>query len=158
MHIRKRSAHLTRMYVEGVSNYSAYKGGRLSYIREYDPDPMIQVDLTSKMDIDRAIKILYERRELSKQEVQMLQYVMSDGRLSRRDISAMIKEDYGYTVDQRTISRRLESAYWKIQKFLGSEYSDSKIFKMVAKSKGYPPPYILSDEEIDKAQVIMERV
>jgi DNA polymerase III delta prime subunit len=119
---------------------------------------MIQVDLTSKMDIDRAINILYARKELTKQEVQMLFYVMSDGRLSRRDISAMIKEDYGYNIDQRTISRRLESAYWKIQKFLGSEYSDSKIFKMVAKSKGYPSPYILSDEEIDKAQAIMERV
>lgn len=156
--MRKRSAHLLRMYVEGISNFSAYKGGRLSYIREYDADPMIQVDLTSKMDIDRAIKILYKRKELSKQEVQMLLYVMSDGRLSRRDISAMIREEYGYTIDQRTISRRLESAYWKIQRFLGNEYADSKIFKMVAKSRGYPPPYILSDDEVDKCQQIMERV
>lgn len=156
--MRKRSAHLTRMYIEGISNFSPYKGGRLSYVRDYDPDPMIQIDLTSKMDIERAIRILYNRKELTKQEVQMLLYVMSDGRLSRRDISVMIKEDYGYTVDQRTISRRLESAYWKIQRFLGSEYSDSKIFKMVAKSRGLPPPYILSDEDIDKCQQIMERV
>lgn len=156
--MRKRSAHLTRLIIEGVSNYSEYKGGKLSYVREYDPSPMINVDLTSKMDIERAIKILYERKELSKQEVQMLRYVMSDGRLSRRDISAMIKEEYGYTVDQRTISRRLESAYWKIQRFLGFEYSDSRIFKMVAKQKGYPQPYILSDDEIDKAQTVMERV
>jgi len=155
---KKRSAHLLRIYVEGISNYSAYKGGRLNYIREYDPNPMIQVDLTSKMDIERAIKILYLRKELSKQEILMLRYVIADGRLSRRDISAMIKEDFGYTVDQRTISRRLESAYWKIQKFLGFEYSDSRVFKMVAKKYGYPPPYILSDEEIDKAQQIMERV
>jgi hypothetical protein len=28
----------------------------------------------------------------------------------------------------------------------------------VARQKGYPPPYILSDDEIDKCQVIMERV
>jgi hypothetical protein len=155
---RKRSAHLLRVYVEGISNYSEYKGGRLNYVREYDPNPMIQVDLTSKMDIERAIKILYQRKELSKQEILMLKYVIADGRLSRRDISAMIKEDFGYTVDQRTISRRLESAYWKIQRFLGFEYADSRIFKMVAKKYGYPPPYILSDDEIDKCQVVMERV
>ena len=156
--VRKRSAHLTRMMIEGVSNFSPYKGGRISYVREYDPDPMIQVDLITKMDIDRAIKILYERRELTRQEVQMLRYVMADGRLSRRDISAMIHEEYGYTVDQRTISRRLESSYFKIAKFLGFEYSDSRVFKMVAKMKGHPPPYILSEEDIEKAQIIMERV
>lgn len=155
---RKRSAHLTRMIVEGISGYSPYKGGRISYVREYDPDPMIHVDLISKIDIDRAIKILYERRELSKQEVQMLRYVMADGRLSRRDISAMIRDEYGYTIDQRTISRRLETAYGKISSFLGFDYSDSRVFKMVAKMRGFPPPYILSDEDIDKAQAVMERV
>jgi hypothetical protein len=156
--MRKRSAHLTRLMVEGVSNYSEYKGGRLNYVRDYDPAPTINVDLTSKMDIDRAISILYKRKELSKQEVLMLKYVMADGRLSRRDISAMIKEEHDIDINQRTISRRLESAYWKIQSFLGFEYSDGRIFKMVAKQKGYPQPYILSDDEIDKAQVIMERV
>lgn len=156
--MRKRSAHLTRLMIEGVSNYSAYKGGRLNYVRDYDPDPNINIDLTTKMDIDRAIKILYERKELSLQEIQMLRYVMADGRLSRRDISKMIQEEEGYYVDQRTISRRLESAYGKIAKFLGFEYSDSRIFKMVAKQWGRPYPYILSDDEIDKVQTIMERV
>jgi isopropylmalate/homocitrate/citramalate synthase len=144
--------------IEGVSNFSAYKGGRLSYVREYDPSPMIQVDLTTKMDIERAIKILFRRGELNKQEVQMLRYVMSDGRLSRRDISAMIQKEEGYYVDQRTISRRLDSAYQKISKFLGFEYSDGRIFKMIAKKLDYPPPYLLSDDEIDKFQTIMERV
>jgi hypothetical protein len=155
---RKKSAHLTRLIVEGISNYSAYKGGRLNYIRDYDPDPMINVDLTAKMDIERAISILYARKELSKQEVQMLSYVMMDGRLSRRDISKMIQEYEGYYVDQRTISRRLESAYAKIAKFLGFEYSDSRIFKMAAKQIGRPYPYILNDDEIDKYQQIMERI
>jgi hypothetical protein len=156
--MRKKSAHLTRMLIEGISGFSPYKGGRLSYVREYDPSPMIMVDLTTKMDIDRAIKVLYQRKELSKQEIQMLQYVMLDGRLSRRDISAMIEKEEGYSIDQRTISRRLESAYWKISRFLGFEYGDGRVFKMVARQRGYPPPYILSDDEIDKAQVIMERV
>jgi hypothetical protein len=110
------------------------------------------------MDIERAIKILHQRKELSNQELKMLSYVMSDGRLSRRDISAMIKEDYNENIDQRTISRRLDSAYWKISRFLGFEYSDGRVFKMVARQKGYPPPYILSDDEIDKCQQIMERV
>jgi hypothetical protein len=146
------------MLIEGISSYSPYKGGRLSYVRDYDPSPQIMVDLTTKMDIEWAIRTLSERGELSKQEIQMLNYVMSDGRLSRRDISAMIKEELGYSVDQRTISRRLESAYWKISRFLGFEYGDGRVFKMVARQKGYPPPYILSDDEIDKCQVIMERV
>jgi hypothetical protein len=144
--------------VEGISNYSPYKGGRLNYIREYDPDPNINIDLTTKIDIDRAITTLYQRKELSDQELQMLRYVMADGRLSRRDISKMIQQEEGYYVDQRTISRRLESAYGKIAKFLGFEYSDSRIFKMVAKQMDRPYPYILSDEEIDKVQQIMERV
>lgn len=154
----KRSAHLLRMYVEGMSSFSPYKGGRLSYQRDYDPDPMISVGAVEKMDIDRAIKILYQRKELSNQEVQMLSYVILDGRLSRRDISKMIQAEEGYYIDQRTISRRLESAYSKISRFLGYEYGDSKIFRMVARQKGYPPPYILSDEEIEKVQTIMERV
>jgi hypothetical protein len=156
--MRKRSAHLTRLTIEGISSFSEYKGGRLNYVRDYDPDPTINVDLISKMDIERAIKILYERKELSEQEIQMLAYVMLDGRLSRRDISKMIQEQEGYYVDQRTISRRLETAYNKISKFLGFEYSDARIFKMVAKQRGMPPPYILSDDDIDKAQQIMERV
>jgi hypothetical protein len=146
------------MLIEGISGFSPYKGGRLSYVREYDPSPMIMVDLTTKMDIEWAINTLFRRKELSKQEIQMLRYVMLDGRLSRRDISAMIEKEEGYSIDQRTISRRLESAYWKISRFLGFEYGDGRVFKMVARQKGYPPPYILSDDEIDKAQVIMERV
>ena len=156
--MRKRSAHLTRVLIEGISNFSPYKGGRLSYVREYDAQPMIQIDLATKMDIERAIKILYKRRELSKQEIQMLRYVMSDGRLSRRDISAMIEKDEGFYVDQRTISRRLESAYLKISRFLGFDYGDGRLFKMVARQRGYPPPYILSDDEIADCQAIMERV
>ena len=156
--MRKKSSHLTRVLIEGISNFSPYKAGRLSYVREYDPVPMIMVDLTTKMDIDRAINILFRRGELSKQEIQMLRYVMSDGRLSRRDISAMIEKEEGFYVDQRTISRRLESAYLKISRFLGFDYSDGRVFKMVAKKLGYPPPYLLSDEEIEKYQSIMERV
>ena len=156
--MRKKSSHLTRVLIEGISNFSPYKGGRLSYVREYDPAPMINVDLTTKIDIERAIDILFKRGELNKQEIQMLNYVMSDGRLSRRDISAMIEKEEGYYVDQRTISRRLESAYLKISRFLGFEYSDGRIFKMIAKKLGYPPPYLLSDEEIEKFQQIMERV
>ena len=154
----KKSAHLTRVLIEGISNFSPFKGGRLSYIREYDSQPMIQVDLTTKMDIERAIKILFKRGELSKQEIQMLRFVMMDGRLSRRDISAMIQEEEGYYVDQRTISRRLESAYLKISRFLGFDYGDSRLFKMVAKQRGYPAPYLLSDDEISDCQAIMERV
>jgi hypothetical protein len=156
--MKKRSSHLTRLLIEGISNFSFYKGGRLSYVREYDPSPMINVDLTTKMDLERAISVLHKRGELSPQEIQMLNYVMSDGRLSRRDISAMIEKEEGYYVDQRTISRRLESAYFKIAKFLGFEYQDGRVFKMVARQKGYPSPYLLSDDEIDKAQALMERV
>ena len=156
--MRKKSAHLTRVLIEGVSSYSPYKGARLTYVREYDPTPQISLDLTTKMDIDRAIKILHERNELSKQEVKMLMYVMMDGRLSRRDISAMIKADEGLYVDQRTISRRLESAYLKLSKFLGFEYSDSRMFQILAKKQGKPYPYILSDEEIEKCQTTWERV
>jgi len=155
---RRKSAHLTRILVEGISSYSAYKGGKLRYAKEYDPNPTIAVDLTTKIDLERAIKILYDKDELSDQELLMLRYVALDGRLSRRDISKMIEKDQGFYVDQRTISRRLESAYLKIAKYLGFEFSDSRIFKMVAKAKGYPPPYILSDDEIDKIQQVMERV
>lgn len=158
MRTRKKSAHLTRTLIEGISAYSPYKGARLSYIREYDPLPQISIDLTVKMDIQRAIKILYQRGELSEQEVKMLWYVMLDGRLSRRDISAMIQAEEGVYVDQRTISRRLESAYLKISKFLGFEYSDSRMFQMVAKRMGKPYPYILNYDEIDKAQQTWERV
>lgn len=154
----RRSAHLTRIIIEGLSNYSAYRGGKISYTREYDPTPNINVDLTSRMDIHRAIKLLYQSGDLSSQEIKMLSYVISDGRLSRRDISAMIKEEEGIYIDQRTISRRLESAYLKISKFLGFEYQDSRIFKMVAKRMGRPAPYILNDDEIDKIQQLMEKV
>jgi len=156
--MKKKSAHLTRMLIEGISAYSPYKGGRLAYVREYDADPQIVIDVITKMDIHRAIKILYERKELSKQEAKMLMFVMLDGRLSRRDISAMIQAEEGTYVDQRTISRRLESAYWKISKFLGFEYSDSRMFQIMAKKIGKPYPYILNDDEIDKAQQIWERV
>lgn len=161
----KRSAHLTRTMIEGISSFSEYKGGRLMYVREFDPSPMINVDLISKIDLTRAMKELFQRGELSRQEMQMLRYVMLDGRLSRRDISFMIQQEEGYYVDQRTISRRLESAYNKISRYLGFEYGDNRIFRMVAK-KGAPKlgidakcyPYILSDEEIDKIQAVMERV
>lgn len=155
---KKRSAHLTRILIEGMSAFSAYKGTRLAYNREYDPTPMINIDVIVHMDIMRAISTLYKRGELSKQELQMLSYVMQDGRLSRRDISAMIERDEGYYVDQRTISRRLESAYLKIAKFLGFEYSDSRVFKMVGRKLGKPYPYLLNDEEIDKIQQIWERI
>lgn len=156
--MRKKSAHLTRMLIEGISSFSPYRGGRLSYVREYDPSPMIMVDHTTKMDIEWAILTLYRRKELSKQEILMLKYVMMDGRLSRRDISNMIEKEEGYYIDQRTISRRLESAYLKIAKFLGFEYSDNRLFKLVARQKGYPAPYLLSDDEIEAAQQICERV
>lgn len=165
---RKRSAHLCRVMVEGISSFSPYKGGKLNYVRDYDPNPITNVDLISKIDIERAIKILHEPKcdkpcdhphgQISDQELLMLRYVALDGRLSRRDISKMIEKDMGYYVDQRTISRRLESAYLKIAKFLGWEFSDNRIFKMVARQKGYPNPYILNDDEIDQIQQIMEKV
>lgn len=156
--MRKRSSHLTRQLIEGMSSYSPYKGAKLNYTREFDPNPTINVDIITRLDIMRAIKILWERRELSEQEVKMIAYVMLDGRLSRRDISAMIKENEGVYVDQRTISRRLESAYYKISKFLGFEYSDSRMFQMTAKRMGKPYPYILNDDEIDEVQQKWERV
>jgi hypothetical protein len=155
---RKRSAHLTRILIEGVSTFSPYKGAKLSYARQYDPIPQISLDLTTKMDLERAITILYKRKELSKQEVQMLRYVISDGRLSRRDISAMIKDHEGYYVGQRDVSRRLESAYWKISKYLGFEYSDSRMWQIIAKKMGKPYPYILEDSEIEQIQTIWEKV
>lgn len=156
--MKKRSAHLTRILLEGMSSFSEYKATRLNYVREYDPTPMINVDLITKIDIERAIKILYRKRMLSNQELQMLRYVALDGRLSRRDISAMIEKDSGVHVDQRTISRRLETAYIKIAKELGFEYSDSRMFQMMAKKMGKPEPYILNDEEIERAQQVWERV
>jgi hypothetical protein len=61
-------------------------------------------------------------------------------------------------MDQRTVSRRLESAYLKIQKILGFEYSDARVFKMIAKRRGYPEPYLLSDEEIAGIQSAWERI
>ena len=154
----KRSAHLTRTIIEGLYTYSPYKGGQLTYKSEYDPQPQIMVDLISRIDIHRAIKALWQKGELSKQEIQMLQYVLSDGRLSRRDISAMIAKEEGIYVDQRTISRRLESAYYKISKFLGFEFSDQRLYRMVAKKRGKPYPYILSDAEIEELQQVWERV
>lgn len=156
--MKRRSAHLTRILIENVYTYSEYRGAKLSYTREYEPNPQISVDIITKIDLEIAIKTLYKRKELSKQELQMLQYVMLDGRLSRRDISAMIQKEEGYYVDQRTISRRLESAYWKISKELGFEYSDNRMFQILAKKLGHPDPYILDEEEIDKAQQIWERV
>jgi hypothetical protein len=155
---RKRSAHLTRVLIEGISTYSAYRGAKLNYAREYDPLPQISLDLTTKMDLEKAISVLYRRGELSKQEVQMLKYVISDGRLSRRDISAMIKDHEGYYVGQRDVSRRLESAYWKISRYLGFEYSDSRMWQIIAKKMGKPYPYILDDLEIDKIQQIWEKI
>jgi len=154
----KYSAHLTRLLVEGISSYSPYHGARLFYVRGYDPVPITNVDLTSKMDLEKAISELHKSHEISDQELMMLKYVISDGRLSRRDISLMIKEEEGYWIDQRTISRRLDTAYQKIQKYLGFEYSDARVFKMIAKKWGRPEPYILSDEEIDKIQQIWSRL
>ena len=110
------------------------------------------------MDLEKAISELHKSHEISDQELMMLKYVISDGRLSRRDISLMIKEEEGYWIDQRTISRRLDTAYQKIQKYLGFEYSDARVFKMIAKKWGRPEPYILSDEEIDKIQQIWSRL
>lgn len=156
--MKKRSAHLTRILIEGISAFSPYKGSKLTYVREYDPSPTINIDLITKIDIHRAIKSLYQTGHLSKQEILMLNYVMLDGRLSRRDISKMIEKEQGYYIDQRTVSRRLESAYLKISRFLGFEYSDGRLFKMVAKQKGRPYPYLLTDDEVDKIQTIIERV
>lgn len=161
---KRRSAHLTRTLVEGMSSFSAYKGSKLMYTREYDPSPTINVDLVTKIDLEIAIKELHRRGDLSDQEVLMLQYVALDGRLSRRDISSMIQKEQGYYVDQRTISRRLDSAYNKIARHLGFEYQDNRIFRMVAK-KGAPKlniypkpsPYLLNDDEIDRVVQIMER-
>jgi hypothetical protein len=146
------------MIIEGISSYSEYKGSKLLYAREYDPSPTINVDLVARMDIQRAISILHNSGELSDQEVQMLQYVQMDGRLSRRDISYMIQKEEGYYVNQRTVSRRLETAYWKISKFLGHEYSDGRVFKMIAKRLGRPYPYIHNDDEIEKYQQLWERI
>ena len=154
----KKSAHLVRTIIEGMYSFSPYKGGRLTYSQEYDPVPQIMVDLITRIDIHRAIKILWERGELTEQEIKMLFYVLSDGRLSRRDISAMIQEEEGYYIDQRTISRRLESAYFKIAKFLGFEFSDQRLYRMIAKKRGHPYPYILNDEEIEKVQTTWERI
>lgn len=161
---KRRSAHLTRTLIEGISSYSPFKGQKLLYQRDYDPSPNVNVDLIAVMDLKRAIKILHQRKELSDQEVLMLSYVMLDGRLSRRDISKMIEKEMGYYVDQRTISRRLESAYFKIAKYLGFEYTDNRIFRMVAKRGASkldidpkPSPYLLSDEEQDKVITVMER-
>lgn len=156
--MRRRSAHLTRVLIESVSSYSPYKGARLNYKRDYDTTPIVNVDLHTLIDIRIAIGTLYKRKELTNQEMLMLKYVMLDGRLSRRDISNMIQKDEGYYIDQRTISRRLDNAYFRISKELGFEFADSRVFKMVAKQRGYPPPYILSEEEIDKVQQIMEKV
>lgn len=156
---RKRSAHLTRILIEGVSTYSPYRGAKLNYSRENTESiPQISLDLTTKMDLEQAIKILYNKNELSKQEVQMLRYVISDGRLSRRDISAMIKDREGYYVGQRDVSRRLESAYWKISRYLGFEYSDSRMYQIIAKKMGKPYPYILDDDEIENFQQIWEKI
>jgi hypothetical protein len=156
---RRRSAHLTRLLIEGVSSFSPYHGAKLAYLKEYDPCPVVNVGQVAKMDIERAIAILYRKGQLSNEELMALRYVMSDGRLSRRDISAMIERDYdGLYMDQRTVSRRLESAYLKIQKILGFEYSDARVFKMIAKRRGYPEPYLLSDEEIAGIQSAWERI
>lgn len=154
----KRSAHLVRILLESIYTYSPYRGSKLNYTREYDPVPQVNVDLIIKMDLEKTIKVLWKRKQLTNQEVQMLRYVMSDGRLSRRDISAMIQKDEGYYVDQRTISRRLESAYLKISKELGFEYSDSRVYQIIAKKMGKPEPYILNDDEIEKAQATWERI
>jgi hypothetical protein len=155
---RKRSSHLTRVIIENFYTYSPYKGAKLNYARDYEPVPQVNVDLVLKMDIERAIKNLYKRKELSDDELKMLRYVAADGRLSRRDISAMIKAEEGIYVDQRTISRKLSSAYNKISKELGFEYSDSRMYQIIAKKMGRPEPYILSDEEIDKVQQLFEKV
>jgi hypothetical protein len=154
----KQSAHLLRTIVEGMFNFSAYKGGHLSYVNQYDPNPTIIVDLISTIDVRRAIQDLWDRGELSKQEIQMLNYVMADGRLSRRDISGLLQKDEGLFIDQRTISRRLESAYFKIAKYLGFEYADGRIYRMIAKKRGRPYPYILSDQEIADIQMVWERI
>lgn len=155
---KKTSAHLTRVLIEGISTYSPYRGAKLRYTREYDSSPQISLDLTTKMDLEKAIRTLYEKGELTKQELQMLQYVAADGRLSRRDISAMIKEEEGYYVGQRDVSRRLESAYLKISRHLGFEYSDSRMYQIIAKKMGKPYPHILELEEINQIQAQWEKI
>lgn len=155
---RKRSAHLTRVLIEGLFTFSEYRGGQLNYVREYTTDPQINVDMITKIDLVRAIKILYERKELSQQELLMLNYVSLDGRLSRRDISQMHLEQTGEFIDQRTVSRRLETAYYKIARFLGWEYQDNRMFQIIAKKMGKPEPYILEDHEINEILQKWERV
>lgn len=158
---RKRSAHLTRVLIEGISTYSPYRGAKLNYARGdgYDPLPQISLDLTTKMDLEKAISVLYKRGELTKQELQMLTYVISDGRLSRRDISAMIQDQEGRYIGQRDVSRRLESAYWKISKYLGFEYSDNRMYQIIAKTFFKKPyPFILEDSEIEWVQQIWEKI
>jgi len=75
--------------------------------------PMINIDITIKMDVDRAIENLYKEGQLSKQECLMLFYVMLDGRLSRRDIFQTYRERARLLRGPAYISRRLESAYYK---------------------------------------------
>lgn len=161
---KRKSAHLTRTLIEGISSYSPFKGQKLLYQRDYDPSPNVNVDLIAVMDLKRAMSILHKQGQLSDQEMLMLSYVMLDGRLSRRDISKMIEKEMGYYVDQRTISRRLESAYFKIAKYLGFEYTDNRIFRMVAKRgapkldiEPKPAPYLLNDDEQEKVITVMER-
>ena len=155
----KRSNHLTRVIIEGLYNYSPYRGGRLNYARqEWDPVPQIMVDLITRIDIHRAIKALWETEQLTEQELKMLLYVLADGRLSRRNISDMIRDEEGIYIDQRTISRRLDSAYSKIAKYLWFEFSDERLFRMIAKKRGLPYPYILDDKSIAEVQQIWERV
>jgi hypothetical protein len=156
--LKKRSYHLTRVIVEGISSFSPYGGGKVTYKKEFDPNPIVNVAHAEKMDIERAVKILYQQGELTKQEIRMLNYVFLDGLLSRRQISEMIQKDEGIYVDQRTISKKLVSAYGKIQKFLGGDYGDEKLFRMIGRRMGKPSPYILSDEERDKAIQTWEKI
>lgn len=154
----KRSAHYVRLLTEGFSSYSPYHGAKLAYIKDTNDQEITNIALVEKIDLERAMTTLYRRGELTKQEVIMLCFVCLDGRLSRRDISALIEEEYGVYVDQRTISHKLESAYWKISRFLGFDYSDGRLFHMVARKLGRPEPYELTDEEIYAVQQEWERI
>jgi DNA mismatch repair ATPase MutS len=144
--------------VEGISSYSPYRAVSLGAVRGYDPTPVTNVDLTSKMDIEKAIAVLHKEGKLSDMEVLMLEYVKMDGRLSRRDISALLYDEQDIWINQRTISRKLDSAYQKIQKYLGFDYSDERVFKMIARKMNRPEPYILSDLEMEEIQQHWERI
>jgi hypothetical protein len=130
----------------------------LGAVRGYDATPTVNVDLTAKMDIEKAISVLHKEGKLSDMEVLMLEYVKMDGRLSRQDIAVLLYDENDLWVDQRRVSEKLGKAYIKIQKYLGFEYSDERVFKMIARKMGRCEPYTLTDEEVEGVLDHWERI